>query len=114
MTFPPSDRSGGTAMRLLKQLGDLLGPMAQPGQCHEREWASATFSGARHSLEFRLPLPVGANPLPEVLGQLPDHEFSLPGEIVADCSVAIHPRVADDAGHWWLPLTIEILTVTAD
>jgi hypothetical protein len=45
---------------------------------------------------------------------LPEHEFALRGEIVADCTLAIRSRVVDDSGQVWLPVTIEILTVTAD
>lgn len=101
-------------MRLLRQLGELFGPAAEAGLCHEREWASATFAGARHSLEFRLPLSGPDAAMPAALAGLPDHEFSLPGDIVADCSVALRPRVRDTAGHWWLPILIEILTVNAD
>jgi hypothetical protein len=107
-------RSGATAVRLLRQLGELFGPGTEAGLCHEREWASATFSGARHSLEFHLPLPGPDAPLPTPLADLPDHEFSLPGEIVADCSVALRPRMTDSTGNWRLPVLIEILTVTAD
>ena len=109
-----TNRTGATAIRLLRQLGACLGPGAEPGQCHEREWASATFAGARHSFAFRLPLADRAAPLPDCLAALPDHEFDLPGDIVADCSVAIHARTSDDDGRHWLPVVIEVLTVTAD
>lgn len=114
MTTHPMDRNGGTAMRLLKQLIDLFGPGTQPGSCREREWASATFSGARHSMDFRLLLPHRDAALPAILAALPEHEFALRGEIVADCTLAIRSRVVDDSGQVWLPVTIEILTVTAD
>lgn len=114
MTTQTTDRSGGTAMRLLKQLSDVLGPDAQPGPCREREWASATFSGARHSMDFRLPLAQRDAPLPAMLAALPEHEFTLPGEIVADCTLAIRARITDSQDRLWLPVTIEILTVTAD
>ena len=114
MSTQSTERNNGTAMRLLRQLADLLGPGAQPGSCREREWASATFAGARHSIDFRLPLPSRDAPMPATLAALPDHEFTLQGEIVADCTLAIRPRQSDDSGQSWLPLTIEILTVTAD
>ena len=107
-------RSAGTALRLIRQLGELFGPGAQPGQRQEREWASATFSGARHSIEYRLPLPGPDAAPPAVLMTLAEHEFALPGDIVADCTVAIRPRLSDDGGRIWLPVLVEILTVTAD
>lgn len=101
-------------MRLLRQLGEMFGPGAEAGLCHEREWASATFSGARHSIDYRLPLAGPDAQMPAALADLPDHEFCLPGDIVADCSVALRPRTSDASGNWWLPVLIEILTVKAD
>lgn len=107
-------RPRDTAQRLLAQLAILLGPGMELIMAHEREWASATFSGARHSFAIRLPLSGAAAPAPMALTQAPDHEFELPGAIVADCAVTVQQRTRDSAGQHWLDIQIELLTVVAD
>lgn len=53
----------------------------------ERAWASITFAGTRHEvvLEFCGPEAVAAGE--ELIERLPDHEFSLPGQLVADATI---------------------------
>lgn len=56
--------------------------------CHEeRAWASITFSGTRHEivLEFCGPEAVAAGE--ELIARLPEHEFAIPGQLVADASI---------------------------
>lgn len=54
----------------------------------EKSWASITFSGTRHEvvMEFCGPEAVAAGE--ELIEQLPDHEFTLPGQLVADATIA--------------------------
>lgn len=113
-TRPFGGRHSHTAVRLIRQLIELLGPGAELVRAHEREWASATFSGARHSLLLRLPVIGQAAPVPVVIATLPEHEFDLDRQIVADCTTALQPREQDGSGQWWEPLLVEILTVAAD
>jgi len=53
----------------------------------EKAWASITFAGTRHAvvLEFCGPDAVAAGE--ELIERLPDHEFALPGQLVADATV---------------------------
>ncbi len=54
----------------------------------EKAWASITFSGTRHAvvLEFCGPEAVAGGE--ELIERLPDHEFTLPGQLVADATIA--------------------------
>ncbi len=56
----------------------------------------------------------GAIRLEKALLSLPEHEFSLPGEIVADCIVSTQRRERCGSGRLWLVCTIELLTIAAD
>ena len=53
----------------------------------EKAWASITFSGTRHEvvLEFCGAEAVAAGE--ELIERLPDHEFTLPGQLVADATI---------------------------
>ena len=53
----------------------------------EKAWASITFSGTRHEvvLEFCGPDAVAAGE--ELIERLPDHEFTLPRQLVADATI---------------------------
>ena len=53
----------------------------------EKAWASITFSGTRHEvvLEFCGPEAVAGGE--ELIERLPDHEFALPGQLVADATI---------------------------
>ena len=54
----------------------------------EKSWASITFAGTRHEvvLEFCGPEAVAAGE--ELIERLPDHEFALPGQLVADATIS--------------------------
>lgn len=53
----------------------------------EKAWASITFSGSRHELviEFCSAEAVAAGE--ELIERLPDHEFAIPGQLVADATI---------------------------
>ena len=97
-----------------RQLLSLLGPDAELVEAQERPWASATFSGARHSVTLQLRLDSADAPAPAALLTLADHEFALPAEIVADCAVTTQRRERRSDGGHALCCVVELLTVAAD
>ncbi len=107
-------RTTGTASRLIASILPLAGPSAELAGAHEREWASATFSGARHCLDLRLWFAGRDDPLPASLLSLPEHEFDLPAEIVADCTIAFGAREHAADGRYCQSARIELLTIAAD
>lgn len=68
-----------------------------------RSWASATFAGARHRLEVRLPSAAAVDAFEAGLGEA---EFSLRGHLLADIAVAGRREVG--AG---MMLEVEALTI---
>ncbi|MEJ2408095.1 MAG: hypothetical protein P8Y58_12355 [Novosphingobium sp.] len=80
-------RQRGLWARLLTDILHLSGTDAEFLHHAERPWSSATFSGSRHTivLAFR-----GAEAVRQgevFANSLPDHEFSIPGHLVADAAV---------------------------
>jgi hypothetical protein len=66
----------------------------------ERAWASITFAGARHSLALLFAGEEAAAAGEAFIAALPDHEFAIPGQLVAEASIAEvehrllpHPRL---------------------
>jgi hypothetical protein len=89
---------------LLSALISLAGGKAELLRHVERPWASVTFSGTRHmvTLAFTGAEAVAAGEL--FIAALPEHEFMIPRQIVADAVVA-------SVEHTMLPaprLTLEI------
>lgn len=72
-TLPPRRLSAGE--RLLRELRELAGPLAEIVSHAEAPWASITFTGARH----RLLCATGV-----ALAGAEDAELPLPGHFVAD------------------------------
>jgi hypothetical protein len=68
-----------------------------------RSWASATFAGARHRLEVKLPSAAAVEAFEAGLGEA---EFSLRGHLLADIAVAGRGGTASG-----LLLDIEALTI---
>lgn len=73
--------------RLLRALADLAGPDARIASSASRPWASATFTGAQHDVMLILEGQDCAGRLAGLAAELPDHEFRIPGHIVADVAV---------------------------
>ncbi len=71
----------------------------------ETPWASITFSGTRHEvmLDFSGPEAVAAGE--RFIAALPDHEFTIPGQLVADATVS-------EASHAILPEPRLLVTAT--
>jgi hypothetical protein len=84
---PPVRARRRPADRLREALLELAGNQAAILAHHEQPWASVTFAGARHRLEllFDGAAAVAAGEL--FIAFLPEHEFGLPGHLVADAAV---------------------------
>jgi hypothetical protein len=72
--------------RLADALRVLL-PGSEIDQIRETDWHSATFAGVRCEIDMRLSGENAANRAREFRDRLPDHEFNLPRNIVADIAV---------------------------
>lgn len=75
-----ADRVRAALMQLTGRSGTVLGH-------EEKAWASITFAGTRHEvvLEFCGVDAVAAGE--QLIERLPDHEFALPGQLVADATI---------------------------
>jgi hypothetical protein len=76
------------ADRVRAALSQLSGGSGTMLSHNEKAWASITFAGTRHEvvLEFCGAEAVAAGE--ELIERLPDHEFALPGQLVADATIA--------------------------
>jgi hypothetical protein len=73
-----------------------------------REWASVTFTGARHRVRATIDGAGAAGAAGDFLDALPDLEFQIPGHIVADIALLVEAR-RDGGDHAMLEL--EALTI---
>ena len=81
----PAQRSAGDRLReALMALADFRGEVLSH---HEKAWASITFAGARHTLTLLFAGEEAVAAGERVIAELPDHEFDIPGHIVADAAV---------------------------
>lgn len=74
----------------------------------QTDWASVTFTGARHRLRVILDGDGAVGAAADFLEQLPDLDLPLPGHIVADIALIAEER-SDDGRHAMLEL--EALTI---
>ncbi len=84
-------------MRLLGQVLTLAEGQAALVRHAERPWASATFSGTRHTIALSFDGAEAVEAGERLIAALPDHEFDIPGQLVADAAVAevshsMHPQ----------------------
>ncbi len=84
-TLPP--RRIATADRLMRALREIAGPLAEVVSHAETPWASITFSGARHTLVLRFAGSDAVSDGENFVIVLPEHEFPLRGQLVADAAV---------------------------
>lgn len=60
----------------------------------ERSWASITFAGTRHRLELEFAGGKAVKAGEMFIAFLPEHEFAIPGQLVADAAVVeVDPRL---------------------
>lgn len=74
--------------RLVRAVTELAGPHAQLERHAEVPWASVTFSGARHTVVMRFTGWEACDDAERIIATLPEHDFTIPGVLVADATVA--------------------------
>jgi hypothetical protein len=96
----PGERLVEALRSLARGHGDVL------SHC-EASWASITFSGKRHSLRLLFDGVTAAEAGEGLIAALPDHEFAIPGQLVADAAVieADHRLLPDER----LEVLVEVL-----
>lgn len=77
----------GAWSRLLDALLALSGGHAELLSHAERPWASATFSGSRHDVSLAFNGNEALDAADHFIEALPEHEFDIPGQLVADAAV---------------------------
>ena len=90
---PPQRSTGDRLREALLALGDFRGQVIAHT---EKSWASITFSGARHTLALLFAGDEAVEAGERFIAALPDHEFAIPGQLVADAAVT-------EAEHRLLP-----------
>lgn len=73
----------------------------------ERSWASITFAGTRHRLVLAFAGPGGVPAGETFIEALPDHEFAIPGHLVADAAIVEVDHCAVPEAR--LQVTVELL-----
>ncbi len=74
-------------MPLVGAVLKLAGPDAQLLRHIERPWSSVTFSGTRHTIALAFTGNVAQAQGEAFIAALPEHEFAVPRQIVADATV---------------------------
>lgn len=75
------DRLRGALLELASEEATLLGHT-------EKAWASVTFSGTRHEMVLEFDGEQGAVAGELFVATLPDHEFAIAGQLVADAVIS--------------------------
>lgn len=76
-----------SADRLREALLELAGGKATILHHAEKSWASVTFAGARHTVELAFEGAVAVETGELFIALLPEHEFDIIGQLVADATV---------------------------
>lgn len=91
-------------LHLLSAVLQLAGGKAELLRHAERPWASATFSGSRHTIALSFTGEDAVADGEAFIAALPDHEFTLPRHIVADAAISAVEHGLDPAPH----MTVEV------
>ena len=75
------------------------------------DWRSLTFDGERHEIALRFTGPGASQEVERMIDGLADHEFVLPGSIVADIAVVGRCTGLNDGA---ISIAIEALTISKD
>lgn len=101
----PRTRFPSTTNRVARSILALAGNQPALIRHTETPWASITFSGDRHTITLRFEGTEAISGGEQLIAALPDHEFVIPGKLVADAAVT-------SADHRCLPH--EVLEVTLE
>ena len=74
-------------VRLREQLLELARGQGAVLTHEEKPWASVTFAGARHRVELAFEGAEAVDAGECFIAFLPEHEFAIPGQLVADAAV---------------------------
>ena len=74
-------------LQLLSAVMDLAGGKAELLRHSEHPWASITFTGSRHAITLAFTGTEAAAAGEDFIAALPEHEFNVPRQIVADAAV---------------------------
>jgi hypothetical protein len=92
----PGPRRRRPWLKLLAEIMGLAEHCATLVRHREQPWASVTFSGTRHSVTLAFAGPEAIAAGERLITALPDHEFSVRGQLVADTAVT---EVEHTSGH---------------
>lgn len=107
-SFRPALRKPiGTAGHLRAALLELAGGLGDITRLSERAWASITFEGARFTVELAFTGEEAVSAGELFIATLPDHEFAIPGQLVADATVTAVDHALAPCAH--LAVTCELL-----
>ena len=84
---PPHRARRSTGERLRQALLALAQGKATVLTHSEKSWASITFAGARHRIELAFDGQEAVEAGEAFIVFLPEHEFAIPGQLVADAAV---------------------------
>ncbi|MCJ2177914.1 hypothetical protein [Novosphingobium album (ex Hu et al. 2023)] len=83
----------------MKELILLAGPRAEFLHHAERPWSSTTFSGSRHTVTLVFSGADGMQQGQAYVCALPDHEFTISGQLVADAAITSVTRATTPASR---------------
>ena len=87
----------GHVGRLQEELQQLAGGHAEFLAHSEKSWASVTFAGTRHRIDLAFAGADAVEAAERFIAFLPEHEFAIPGQLVADAAViAVDHRFGPD------------------
>lgn len=86
-SYPPRRAARTTAERLREALSALAEGHGTVERQTECAWASITFEGARHTVELAFAGPDAVEAGERFVAALPDHEFAIPGHLVAEATI---------------------------
>lgn len=104
-------RAGATE-RLREELQALACGHAECLSHSEKSWASVTFAGTRHRLDLAFAGEDAVEAAETFIAYLPEHQFTIPGQLVADAAVtAVDHRIGPDPR---MELRIDLLLLDED
>ena len=86
--------------RLRDALMELAAGRPRIGSHRETAWASITFAGTRHRLELAFEGIEAVAAGETFIAELPEHEFAIPGHLVADAAVTEVDHRLDPPRRW--------------